>query len=53
MREHVYKEGRVQDHHYSLRRKNNGGAPYTLYVDGKFYCTCDTPAEAEEELNDL
>ena len=30
-----------------------GAAPYTLYVGGDFWCTCDSLGEAEEEIAEL
>ena len=53
--ERTSKEGRVNGHYFELRRRSNdavtvGAAPYALYVDGKFYCTCETKQEAMEEL---
>lgn len=30
-----------------------GAAPYTLYVDGDFWCTCESLREAEEEIAEL
>lgn len=30
-----------------------GAAPYTLYLDGRFYCTCDNRKEVDEELEEI
>lgn len=30
-----------------------GAAPYTLYVGGDFWCTCENLREAEEEIAEL
>jgi len=30
-----------------------GAAPYTLYVGGDFWCTCDSLREAEDEIAEL
>ena len=53
--ERTSKEGRINGHDYELRRRTSdavtaGAAPYALYVDGQFYCTCESRQEAMEEL---
>lgn len=53
--ERTCEEGRVNGHDYELRRRTSdavyvGAAPYALYVDGKFYCTCESRQQATDEL---
>ena len=44
-------QGHVHSHHWELFR--GGAAPFTLYLDGSFYCTCDSLREVDEELDAL
>lgn len=30
-----------------------GGQPYMLYVDGEFYCSCDSRAAAADEIENI
>ena len=53
--ERTSKEGRINGHDYELRRRTPdavaaGAAPYALYVDCEFYCTCESREQATEEL---
>ena len=55
MQEYEIKDGYVNGHYYSLKRRSRGAveagaAPYIVYVDGEFYCTCESRQEASEEL---
>lgn len=55
MREYEIKDGYVNGHHYSLKRRTReaveaGAAPYIVYVDDEFYCTCESRQEVSEEL---
>lgn len=56
--ERTCKEGRVNGHDYELRRRSPdavaaGAAPYALYVDYQFYCTCESRQQAFEELEGI
>ena len=56
--ERTSKEGRINGHDYELRRRTPdavtaGAAPYALYVDGQFWTTCESRAEAMAELEDI
>lgn len=33
-----------------IRNERKGAAPYTLYVGGEFWCTCESRREAEDEI---
>lgn len=55
MREYEIKDGYVNGHYYSLKRRSReaveaGAALYVVYVDGEFYCTCESRQQASEEL---
>lgn len=55
MREYNVTSGRTPDHSYRLMRRHPdliaaGAAPYVLYVDEAFYCTCESREQADEEI---
>ncbi len=55
MHEYNIKSGQQNGHSYRLMRRHPhliiaGAAPYVLYVDGEFYCTCESREEAGEEI---
>ena len=54
--ERTIKTGRINGHEYELRRRSTdavaaGAAPYILYVNFEFYCTCENREQAFEELS--
>lgn len=55
MQEYEIKDGYVNGHYYSLKRRSRGAveagaAPYIIYVDDDFYCTCESRREATDVL---
>ena len=58
MREKTVKRGNHNGHPYELKRRGKdavaaGAASYVLYVDGEFYCSCDSRAAAADEIENI
>lgn len=52
------KSGQMNGHAYQLKARSTqmvvaGAAPYALYVDGAFYCTCENYREAMEQIESI
>lgn len=58
MQENTVKSGQINGHYYNLMRRDRyavlaGAAPYIIYVDNEYYCTCESRREADEEIKGL
>ena len=51
MQRRIIEHGYVNNHHWELC--NGSAAPYILFVDGEFYCSCDSKREAYEEIDEI
>lgn len=57
--EYLYTDGKtLKGAHYviacrSKAMREAGAAPYVVYVDDTFYCTCETLCEAKYEVKNI